>query len=145
MEKKKVLVLKTASDVVMDRLLSEIGNKENVNCFIQSSKLEEYKEKYPEIYFVDIQGERFGNLTQNVLAETENVYYQTVYIPHVGEKPRYFGNVILFVSHINHKRIIFYNENGEKREVKRKGKIASFFCRIMITYFKWLWRVGYSK
>ena len=145
MEKKRVLVLKTASDVVMDRLLEEIGNKENVNCFIQTSKLEEYKEKYPAIYFVDIQGERFGNLTENVLAETEKVYYRTVYIPHAGKKPRYFGNVILFTSHINHKRIIFYNEDGEKREVKKKGKIVSSFYRIMIIYFKWLWRVGYGK
>ncbi|MBD5476921.1 MAG: hypothetical protein HDR17_13245 [Lachnospiraceae bacterium] len=145
MEKKKVLVLKTAYDAVTDRLLEEIGNKENVSCFIQTSKLEEYKEKYPEIYFVDIQGERFGDLTKNILAETEKVFYQTIYIPHAGEKPLYFGNVILFASHINHKRIIFYNENGEKREVKKKGKIASSFYRIMIIYFKWLWRAGYDK
>ncbi len=145
MEKKEILVLKTAPDIVMDRLLDEIGNEEDISCFIQSSKIEEYKEKYPKMYFVDIQGERFEDLSENVLAETKKKYYRIIYIPHVGEKPRYFGNVILFVSHINHKRIIFYNENGEKKEVKKKGKIASYFYRMMIMFFKWLWRVGYSK
>lgn len=145
MGKEKIIVLKTASDIVVDKLLDEIKNEPTIDCLIQPSNIERYKAKYPGINFINIQRERFEYLAEDILAELEKENYQTLYIPHAGEKPYRFENVILLASRISHKKMIFYNENGEKREIGKKGKIISFFYRVMITYFKWLWRKGYNK
>lgn len=145
MNEAKIIVLKTASDTVVDKLLDEIKNQQNIDCLIQPSNIERYKAKYTEINYINIQRERFEYLTEDILSEIEKKNYQILYIPHAGEKPYNFGNVILLASHINHKKIIFYSEDGEKREIRKKGKIASFFYRLMIIYFKWLWRKGYNK
>lgn len=145
MNEARIIVLKTASDTVVDRLLDEIKNHRNIDCLIQPSNIERYKTKYPEINYINIQRERFEYLAEGILSEIEKKSYRILYIPHAGVQPYNFGNVILLASHINHKKIIFYSENGEKREIRKKGKMSSFLNRLMITYFKCLWRKGYSK
>lgn len=145
MKEEKSIVLKTASDTVVDKLLDEIKSQQKIDCLIQPGSMERYKAKYPEINFINIQRERFENLAEDTLAEIEKGYYQNLYIPHAGEGPYRFGNVILLAGHINHKKLYFYNEYGETRAIRKKGRMASVFYRWMITYFKWLWRKGYNK
>ena len=136
----KVLVLKTAADIVVDKLISGIQDREKVACLIQTSKVKEYKEKYPNVEFLDIQKEMFWELQDNILNEIKTERYKCIYIPCTDEHAVQFKNVMDIVIQLSFERICFVNCNMERHWVQPKGMLKGFAAMLCIRYFRWLYR-----
>lgn len=133
----KILIFKTSTDVTIQKLFHEFAGEENkdIDCLIQHSHVKRYQEEYPYINFIDIQGERFENLSLEIMEKILENLYDIVYVTLTGANAYGFWNVISIVSKVRFKKGFFYNCNGEKMEIPRKNKVKDTICRL---YIKWV-------
>lgn len=132
-----ILVLKTSTDVTIQKLFMEINEKENmvIDCLIQHNQVNKYKKEYPDINFIDICQERFESLPIEVVDVVSEKIYDQMYITLSGKNGYDFWNVISLASKIRFKNAFFYNCNGEKYKIPRENIIKDVLCRL---YFKWI-------
>lgn len=133
--KEQILIFRTSTDATIQKLIREIwevGNKE-IECLIQSSQIKRYGEEYPDIKFIDINGERFEELPLAVMNRITKKKYDRLYITLSGVKGYHFDNVVKIVSKIRVKYAFFYNCNGEKIRIPKKKRIID---RLIGLYIK---------
>lgn len=132
-----ILIFKTSTDVTIQKLFHELAGEENkdIDCLIQHSHVKRYQEEYPYINFIDIQGERFENLSLEIMEKISKKLYDMVYVTLTGTNAYGFWNVISIVSKVRFKKGFFYNCNGEKMEIPRKNIVKDTICRL---YIKWV-------
>lgn len=138
----KVLVLKTSSDVTMQRLfkkLDKAGNND-IDCLIQSSQFEKYKKEYPNVRFIDICRERFEDLPTEVIDMVLQKKYDQLYITLSGVHGHNFWNVVKLVSTMRFKKAFFYNCNGDKIKIPGKNMMKDTLCRFYIKYIGYVYR-----
>lgn len=130
---KKILVLKTANDNTMQRWLNKYGLQDNeIYCMIQSSQLERYRERYPTVIFIDIEGEGFYNLPDSVMQQVLSHYYDAVYVTFSGIVGHNYGNIMEIIRQLRFKEAFFYNCNGEERIMPKMNPICELICRLYI-------------
>lgn len=130
----KILVFRTSVDSTIQKLFNELGKigDKDIDCLIQSSKVQKYKEEYPYINFIDIQGERFENLSSEVIKRISKKMYDRLYITLTGVDAYNFWNIMEILSNVHFKKGFFYNCNGEKMKIPRENIIKDTLCRIYI-------------
>ena len=133
-----VLVFKTAADSVMYQLFERIKKEENIICLIQSDALEIYQSRYPNIQFIDIEKEGFYNVTPNILEKVGNMKFDKIILVSSGARFHDFQNILDIVEKLDYETLIFYNNSGEMRELKKK-KVNDWFYRILISIFESLY------
>ena len=137
----KVLVFKTASDAIMERLFTELQSKECEKiCLIQTSLKEIFQKKYPEISFIDIKKEGFYDISDEVLQSVEETKLDKIYIPTTGVRATNFGNIMEICNKLCYKELIFYNSNGEESVVKKKGVFIEWLINIYIRLIELLYK-----
>lgn len=132
----KVLILKTSTDETVQKLIAEL-KKNGVNeieCLVQSSQYRKYQTDYPDIDFIDICGERFENLSLDIIESISSKWYSSLYITLTGERAYNFWNVIEIVYKVHFRRGFFYNCNGKKRRFSEKDILKDAMCRF---YIRW--------
>lgn len=132
----KILVLKTSSDETMQKLFKELDRveKKRIDCLIQSSQIDRYRQEYPDINFIDIRRERFENLSSEIMDIISAKFYDRLYITLSGVNGYHFWNVIEFVSKVHFRRAFFYNCNGEQMKIPKGNIIKDTLERL---YIKW--------
>ena len=125
---KKVLIFRTSADGTFKRLYEEV-KKNKVSCLIQSSKVERYKESYPDILLIDICQESFYDLPEKVYEQLACEEYDEVYITFSGIVGHNYGNVLEILKKIRYKKAFFYNCNGDKTEICKGNSIKYKLCR----------------
>lgn len=137
----KVLIFKTASDAIMERLFTELQSKECEKiCLIQTSLKDIFQKKYPEISFIDIQKEGFYDIPNEVMQPIQETKLDKIYIPTTGVRATNFGNIMELCNKLCYKELIFYNSNGEKNIVRKKGASAEWLIKIYIGLIEHLYR-----
>lgn len=137
----KVLIFKTASDAIMERLFTELQSKECEKiCLIQTSLKEIFQKKYPEISFIDIQKEGFYDISDEVLQPVQEMNLKKIYIPTTGVRATNFGNIIELCNKICYKELVFFNSNGEESVVKKKGVFIEWIINIYIRLIELLYK-----
>ena len=138
-----VLILKTASDVVLHKLFEELKNEDSKKyCFIQSSLINKFQKEYVEIEFIDIHQEGFYNISDSVLEEIKKISFAEIYIPTTSPRAINFGNILDLVCNLNYEKIIFFNCNGEKKEIKKKQKWEEKIIKLYILLIQIMYRQG---
>lgn len=130
----KILVFRTSADRTIQKLFHELDQTGdmNIDCLIQSSKVQKYKEEFPNINFIDIEGEKFENLSSEIMKMISKKVYDRLYITLTGVNAYNFWNVMKIVSHVHFKKGFFYNCNGEKTKIPRENIIKDTLCRLYI-------------
>ena len=129
----KVLIFKTASDNVMNQLFDKVSNENaEIDCLIQNSLIEQYKEKYENINFINIYKEGFYNVSSDVIDPIKSVCYNKIFIPLTGAHGHNFGNIIDIITQLSFKNGYFYNCNGELIEIPQYGFWQDWLCRCYI-------------
>lgn len=137
----KVLIFKTASDAIMERLFTELQSKECEKiCLIQTSLKEIFQKKYPEISFIDIQKEGFYDIPDEILQPVQEMNLKKIYIPTTGVRATNFGNIIELCNKICYKELVFFNSNGEESVVKKKGVFIEWLINIYIRLIELLYK-----
>lgn len=137
----KVLVFKTASDAIMERLFTELQAKECEKiCLIQTSLKDIFQKKYPEISFIDIQKEGFYEIKSEVLQPVQKMKLDRIYIPTTGVRATNFGNIMELCNKFCYEELIFYNSNGEESIVRKKGAFVEWLIKIYIGLIELLYR-----
>lgn len=127
---KKVLIFKTASDTVMNGLLSTMEDAVcDKYCLIQSSLLSRFKIKYPNFKFIDIQQEGFYDIQQEIIDNIKQIYFNTIYIPVSSVRAINFSNIIEIIGKLNYEQIVFYNCNGEEKVIKKMSKLQEWIIK----------------
>lgn len=138
-----ILIFKTASDSVLDKLLEELSSKKQRKyCIIQSSLINIYSQKYKDIQFIDIQKEGFYDISRDVLKVIKNISFTEVYIPTTGPRAMNFGNILEIVEQLNYRKIIFYSCNGGKNIINKKSKLEEKMIRLYIYLIHLIYRQG---
>lgn len=133
-----ILIFTTSSDITMDRLIRELGEK-RIDCLIQSSQLARYREEYPHINFIDICQEGFFDLPPQVIRKISEKHYDQLYVTFSGVKGHNYGNVMAFVSKVHFQKAFFYNCNGEKTEIPKQNVIKDMLCRVYIAFVSFVY------
>lgn len=134
-----ILIFRTSADATIYKLIDELKiiRDREIDCLIQSSQFQRYKADYPYINFIDIRGERFENLSLDIIELICSKRYDNLYITLTGEKAYNFWNVIEIVSKVRFKRGFFYNCNGQKTEIPRKNILKDTICKLYIRQSKY--------
>lgn len=137
----KVLIFKTASDAIMERLFTELQSLQCEKiCLIQTSLKDIYQKKYPYILFIDIEKEGFYEIPKEVLLLVQKMKINKIYIPTTGVRAINFGNIIELCNKLCYKELIFYNSNGEESIVRKKGAFVEWLIKIYIGLIELLYR-----
>lgn len=134
---KKILVLKTSMDGTMFRLFDELQGK-HIDCLIQSSEMNKYQKKFPNINFIDIENEGFYELTPHVLRQATKERYDEIYITFSGVVGHHYGNVIEVLDLLRFKKAFFYNCNGERVNIPRQNLLRDWLCREFISFIQFV-------
>lgn len=130
-----ILVFKTSSDTTMFKLLEEIrGN--NIDCFIQSSEIKRYADRYNNVNFIDIQGEGFYNISESIYNFISEKIYDEIYITFSGYVGHNYGNIIEILQKIRFRKAYFYNCDGERTCIPKQNVIKDFLCKVFIDVTK---------
>ena len=140
---KKILVLKTAEEKVMQKLLLEVKEKEEMYCLVQSSALDVYKRKYPDFNVLDIAGESFTEQTSEYHG-LKQMKFETIYIPSSTPYFRNFDNVFFMVDRLNYEKMVLYDCNGNKRVMKQKNGLGSILESVLVKVWMTVCAVGYQ-
>lgn len=115
----------------MEKLFFELKNRD-IDCLIQSSQIERYREEYPYINFIDISQETFFNLPDEVIRRISENNYDQLYVTFSGIKGHNCGNVMGLVSKVHFRKAFFYNCNGDKTEIPKQNIIKDMLCKVYI-------------
>lgn len=119
---KKAIVFRSSADATITKLFGELCDREIV-CLIQSSLITDYRVRFPHIKFIDIKGESFYNLKQDVISEISQCIYDELYILFTGTTGHNYGNILAIADEIQFREGFFYNCLGEKTRIYRPSKI----------------------
>lgn len=136
-----ILIFKTASDNVMNRLLNELQKQRSFKyCLIQSSTLNSYYSKYEDIKFIDIKQEGFYNISDDIVKSLSQKKFEKIYIPITGVRANNFGNVIEICNKLHFNELVFFNCDGEKSIVRKKSSFIERLIKVYINVIEFLYR-----
>jgi hypothetical protein len=123
-----ILVFRTALPDVMDMLFKQtLRNDTHVECLIQHASIEEYKSKYPEVKFTDIQKTAFDPDDKELIKRLNQSRYSKAYIPSSSPYFTNFDNVIFLAYSLNAEEILLYNCYGKMQSFRKKSALADTF------------------
>lgn len=125
--KKNLLMIRCANGETIEKLINHINNKyknEEINfyCLIQKSSIENFKQKYPYIEYIEKEdgffSYNFFKKNKQLKNKLENMHFDEIYIPSSYVDYPDFNEVFLISSRIKNKKIILFNCYGEILEKK---------------------------
>ena len=134
------MIFKTSTDVTLNKLFHELGEK-NIDCLVQRSQMERYRKLYPYIHFIDICQEGFYDLPFKVIEMISNQIYDEVYITFSGREGYNYGNVLELLEQMNYKSAFFYNCDGDRMEILGGNRIKDTLCRIYIGFICFIYDI----
>lgn len=139
---KNILIFKTASDVIMNRLFEELQMMEKSKklCLVQTSVISDFQKKYPYVQFIDIRKEFFYGLDDSVINPLKEIAFEKIYIPTTRVRVNNYGNIVDICAKLSYQELVFYNCNGEQRIVKKKSRIEEMLIKLYISFVEMLHR-----
>lgn len=137
----KIVILKTSDDKTMKKLFDELDKHDDkeIDCFIQNSQLEKYRNEYPYVNFIGIGQERFENLMEEVTDKMCKKKYDQLYITLSGISGYNFWNVVSVAKMIRFKEAFFYNCNGERMQIPKKSVVKDTLGKLYIQYINYIY------
>lgn len=137
----KILILKTASDIIVDNLLEKLLHQNNEKiCMIQTSARAKFEKKYPNVKFIDIKKEGFYEIADEILQPIQKMKFERIYIPTTGTRANNFGNILKLCNELNFKELFFYNSNGEGNIVKKKTAFTEWMIKNYIELIEFFYK-----
>lgn len=130
----KTLILKTANDNVMFKILDYYKDRPDVYCLIQSSGFDCYCNKYPHIQFCNMGGESFDNIDSVIKRCVGDKEFESVILPSVKVLFQGFSGIFKALERVKYKTLIFINVDGEVRLAK-KSVIRDRIYNIILKFF----------
>lgn len=141
---KQVLIIKTASESVMQQLLQEVACMEaTVCCMVQSSALGVYQNKYPDVKVLDIGGEGFSEQTVENL-DMKQILFDEIVVPSSTPYFRNYDNVFFMVDKLNYKKLVLYDCYGNKKILSRKNRVGQAIEYLFAKSWMWLCTIAYQ-
>lgn len=122
----RVLVIKTAMDSVMHRLLNDLLLTESeIHCLTQSSAVIRYSELYPDVDIIDAKQEVFNERIP-ILDELKKTKWDTIYIPSSSPYFRNYDNIFFLLDELNYRKGVLYDCYGKQKVIKKDNPFICF-------------------
>ena len=128
----RILVLRTSTDFTIMRLFKEL-DCDDVDCLIQSSQLQRYRDMFPNVRFIDIKSEGFYDIPYEIISSISNIVYDQIYIAFSGFVGHNYGNVVELVNQCSYRKLFFYNCDSEKIQAPQYGILEE---KLILLYMK---------
>lgn len=136
------LIMKTADDRVMFKILDNYADRRDVYCFIQPSGFEFFSSRYPKIQFYNIGRESFDYTDDVIINCVGTKKFNTVILPSSKVLFQGFSGVFGILEHIKYDTLVFINVDGEVRTVK-KSAAKDWLYKVLVKSFSIY--IGFQK
>lgn len=130
---KKVLIIRSANDNTIDKLINYIKIKEkNVQIYmlLQQNLVDMYREKYLDVCFFEIRDVFFNykKFKKNIRLKNQvnSVKYDVIYIPSSTNGFYQFEEIFLIASSLSAEKYYLFDSESNVKQINLKNKLIKF-------------------